>query len=87
MNPELMQLKGQLAVAREKCGKLELEISGLVAIIRRYLPAYYIDALSLEADKAGESMERLKVIHAELKILRQLIAKIEADLREAGFHV
>ena len=78
MNIERIQLKGQLAEAKSKYKKLDVEASGLIILVRSLLNPFEEDTTKQETEKALISLTRLNDIVQELKILKKKIADLEA---------
>ncbi len=78
MNIERIQLKGQLAEAKSKYKKLDIEASGLIILVRSLLNPFEEDTTKQETEKALISLTRLNDIVQELKILKKKIAYLEA---------
>lgn len=78
MNIERIQLKGQLAEAKSKYKKLDIEASGLIILVRSLLNPFEEDTTKQETEKALISLTRLNDIVQELKILKKKIADLEA---------
>lgn len=79
MNPERLQLKGLLAETKKRFRNLDTEASGLIVLIRTYLNPYE-DILNLDTEKVLASVQRLNLIHSEIKTLTEKIKKLESDL-------
>ncbi len=77
MNIERIQLKGQLAEAKAKYKKLDVEASALVILIRSLLNPYEENTEKLETEKALVSLQRLNEIVVELKNLSSKIQNLE----------
>lgn len=78
MNIERIQLKGQLAEAKTKYKRLDVEASGLVILIRSLLNPFEENTEKLETEKALVSLQRLDEIVTELKSLKKKIADLES---------
>lgn len=78
--PEILQLRGQLAVNKKRLNDLTLEAAGLIVLIRTLLPPYEDDITRLEVPKAAQNMARLSRIHAEIVPLKKTVAEMESDL-------
>jgi len=79
MNPERLQLKGLLAETKKRFRNLDTEASGLIVLIRTYLNPYE-DILNLDTEKILASVQRLNIIHSEMKTLSEKIKKLESEL-------
>lgn len=79
MNPERLQLKGLLAETKKRFRNLDTEASGLIVLIRTYLNPYE-NILNLDTEKVLASVQRLNLIHSEMKTLTEKIKKLESDL-------
>lgn len=79
MNPERLQLKGLLAETKKRFRNLDTEASGLIVLIRTYLNPYE-NILNLDTEKVLASVQRLNLIHSEMKTLSEKIKKLESDL-------
>jgi hypothetical protein len=77
MNIERIQLKGQLAEAKSKYKRLDVEAAGLVLLIRSLLNPYEDDTTKLETEKAIVSLTRLNEIVEELRKLKKKIEELE----------
>ncbi len=80
MREEILKAKGRLAEDRRKRGELSLEAKGLIALLRNSLDPHEPDVARLHIPEAGANMDRLAAVHADIKILDERIAELEADL-------
>ena len=78
MNIERIQLKGQLAEAKSKYKKLDIEASGLIILVRSLLNPFEEDTTKQETEKALVSLTRLNNIVQELRTLKKKISDLEA---------
>jgi hypothetical protein len=78
MNIERIQLKGQLAEAKSKYKRLDVEAAALVLLIRSLLNPYEDDSTKLETEKALVSLTRLNQLVLELQTLKKKIEELEA---------
>ena len=78
MNIERIQLKGQLAEAKSKYKKLDVEASGLIILVRSLLNPCEEDTTKQETEKALVSLTRLNNIVQELRTLKKKISDLEA---------
>lgn len=78
MDMERIQLKGQLAEAKSKYKRLDVEASGLILLVRSLLNPYEDDTTTQETEKALVSLTRLDAIVKELRTLKKKIKNMEA---------
>ena len=79
MKPEILQMKGMLAEAKNKYGSLATEASGLAILIRSLLNPYE-EIQKLHMDKLLVSVNRLKDITKEMQALNDKIKRLESEL-------
>ena len=82
MNIERIQLKGQLAEAKSKYKKLDVEASGLIILVRSLLNPFEEDTTKQETEKALVSLTRLNNIVQELRTLKKKISDFKEKIRE-----
>lgn len=78
MNIEKLQIKGQLAEAKQQFKDLDIEASSLIVHIRNNLNPFEEDITKLNTECALTAMKRLDSINTKLKVLKEKIKKLES---------
>lgn len=78
MNPEKMQIKGQLAESKKKIHNLRTEAAGYVILVRSLLNPYEDDISKLEIEKVASVTQRLEQLINEIRELKEKIKKLES---------
>lgn len=81
MNPEIAQLKGELAEAKHQYSECDIEAKGLIAQIRLNLNPYESEVTKLKTDQALISMKRLDFIRREMTKLKVKIDEINENFK------
>ncbi|GAB4327315.1 MAG: hypothetical protein Kow0037_00770 [Calditrichia bacterium] len=80
MNPEILQLKGQLADLKKKYGNMDIEASGLIIQLRTLLNPYTEDVTELNAEQIRFSAKRLADIIRQMQALKPKINQLQEAL-------
>jgi len=81
MNPEIVQMRADLALLRRKASKLREEAAGLIVLIRMKVSPYGEAAvLSCDTKKALELMQRLHEVKTELSAALESVKELEEAL-------
>lgn len=80
MNPEILQLKGQLAEFKKKYNNLDIEASGLIIQLRTLLNPYAEDVTELNAEQIRFSAKRLADIIRQMQALKPKINQLQEAL-------
>lgn len=81
MNPEIAQLKGELAEAKHRHAEFDIEAKGLILQIRLLINPHEEDVTKLKTEQAFVSMKRLHQIKTEMGILKSKIDKISENFQ------
>lgn len=80
MNYERARLKGELTDAKKRLVDLDMLASGQIVIIRQLIDPYAEDVATLDTRKALVNMEALDKTVAEMRELKNRIARLEDGL-------
>lgn len=80
MNTERLQIKGQLADAKQEFERISILADSRLISIRTILNPYTDDITELNIEKAAVEMTELAKNHAELKALKSKIKKLDEAL-------
>jgi hypothetical protein len=79
-NQETLALRGRLSLLKRREADLNLQIAGLVNIIRQYIDPYESDRSVLKVEEAAEAMKSCEEKVIELRQVRKQAIEIENDL-------